>query len=131
MKNNYDIYNLRCKSDDIIGKNGRRIYKYEKTFYKNKECKEKTKYNNYPSERTNDSFLGRDTPLDGENYMKTGFLLRSIVCVCMAAGFIFCSLGSSGQSKDVFQTVTTEISKDMTIGEMKDMVVDTVKNLVE
>lgn len=100
MDSRYDIASLRMKAEHIQPKG-----KIPDRFYKN------TEYN------------------VSESDDKIGFMLRCVVSVCLALGFIVCKLGSTEQTTQVFQTISEGISDNQSIGDMKQSITKQIEEL--
>lgn len=122
------IREFKVESDDFITKNSGRIYKYEKTFYKNKDCNNYQYLTNYKNHGGYDEEISDEQEVE---QFKFGFLLRSVLCLCMMAAFIICGFSNSKSAGEVFSQITEEIGANTSPADAKDEFALFIKKLLE
>ena len=147
-----DIYLLRRKSDAMYVKSGgtfcknkNRIYKNRNIVYKNDERyidKNNTFYNNEESSINNKNRIYRnrydtytrsryDERQQKAESRQAGFDVRSIISLCCIIAFVMCRLGNTEQSEYVFAQITSGVSVNQSLHEMKNTVVEKIQNLFD
>lgn len=80
--------------------------------------------------RMNGSRRRNDHDNDLDN-VQAGFIMRSIVCLCFLIALIMCRLGNTEQSSQVFNTVSSGISENQSIKDMKDTIVEQIQHMLK